>query len=314
MPQSEFREMSLGEHLEELRRRIIYALIFWGLAIVACLFFQDPLMRVAVWPHTKTMQRVLASQGPSQQLRTLQKWQRKLQNNPPLAKGEKVHHQALLAVLRYLEHQEQQIRKSALKLKILKYQSGFLAYLKVCFIVGLLLGAPFALYQIWLFVAEGLYEHEKKYLRIFAPFSYIAFFCGVAFGYFILIPLALYYLSTYADPEIAENFISLDWYLSLLFALTFVIGLVFELPLVMIFLNQLGILGFEEYWNYWRYWLLLAVISGALLTPPDPFTQMLLAIPIVSLYGVGLVFVYFFDKKKQHQGDEADGEEDWLDL
>ena len=295
------REMTLGEHLEELRRYVIRALYFLGGAVVVALFFQEPLMRLVVWPHTKTMRALLEEKKPEKEWVELQKLLPKLKQLSPQSEREKLYQKTLLLLIHHLKTQQKKWRESATKLKLLRYQSGFIAYLKVCFIVGLFFGAPFALYQLWLFVSEGLYEHEKRAIRFYAPFSYLAFFLGVAFGYFILIPVGLRYLSTFASPDIAENFISMDWYLSLFFALTIALGLLFELPLVMLLLSRLGIFEPSQYISYWKYWILLAFTLSAFLTPPDPFTQILLAFPVCGLYGVGILLAKWFGKKKEEE-------------
>ncbi len=304
MGKTHLKEMSLGDHIEELRARVIRGLLFLALTIGVTLFFQDQLMWIVVQPHARTMEKVVMSRPKDPHLEHLSHLAQTLQKNfldskkdkksLHLSKKEQHLAKAIVDVVHYLEWQEKKLQKSATKLKILKYQSGFMAYLKVCFIVGLFFGAPFFLYQLWLFVEAGLYDHEKKYVKIFAPVSFISFFVGVAFGYFVLIPIGLQYLSTFASPEIAENFISIDWYLSLFFALTIALGVLFELPLFMLFLSKLGIFTWKTYFEQWKYWILISTILGAVLTPPDPVTQILMATPMVFLYGFGILLSYLF--------------------
>lgn len=308
-------EMSLGDHIEELRTRVIHGIFFLTLSVMVTLFFQDPLMKIVVAPHAETMESIVKGRPADTRLTALEETLRDLSKIPPKTPQEKLTRQALEETVKYIKGQEEKIQKSATKLKIMKYQSGFIAYLKVCFIVGIFFGTPFLLYQIWLFAAAGLYSHEKKYILFFAPFTFIAFFAGVAFGYYVLIPLGLKYLSTFANPEIAENFISIDWYLSLFFALTIALGLIFELPLVMLFLSKIGLFDAASYLAYWKYWILISVIVGAVLTPPDPVTQVLLALPICGLYGLGVLLAYLFRSSNEENGEETeeDTEEDTED-
>ncbi|RME04191.1 MAG: twin-arginine translocase subunit TatC [Planctomycetota bacterium] len=281
--------MPFSDHLEELRSRIIRSLLYIVAATILCLFFQDPLMNFAIYPHKKVMEKILSKRkknSPLQQLQSL------LQHSQPhLSPSEQKLWQATLHYLNYLEKRRE---KNASKLKIMKYQSAFLAYLKVCIIAGIFFAAPLILWEIWAFVAAGLYAHEKKALTFFSPLVLLSFLLGSWFGYHFLIPIGLEYLATFANPEIAQNFISLDWYLSLFFGLTLAIGLVFELPLVMFLLNKMGVFTTKDYLRGWRYWILISTIIGAVLTPPDPITQMLLAVPMCLLYGLGVLLSYLF--------------------
>ncbi|RMG07288.1 MAG: twin-arginine translocase subunit TatC, partial [Planctomycetota bacterium] len=170
----------------------------------------------------------------------------------------------------------------------IKYQEGFISLLKLALVAGIFLTSPLCAWELWRFVAVGLYPHEKRYVNLFAPLTFGAFLLGATFGYFVLIPFGLKFLATYAPPELVSGTFALGDYLSLFTTLTIVVGLVFELPLVMTFFTLINIGGSAFYRRYRRHMLLGAFIVAAVITPPDPATQCLLAIPLICLYEVGI--------------------------
>lgn len=173
-------------------------------------------------------------------------------------------------------------------IQVLKYQESFFAHLQVALISALILTMPYIIYQMWLFAAEGLYSHEQRYVRLFLPFALLLFALGVLFGYFALIPLSLQFLARYGGGDIRVG-ITLSSYISLFFSLTFVCGLVFELPLAMLLLDKIQIFSTRHYLDHWRHFILGAFVLAAFLTPPDAVTQLLLAGPMISLYFLGIL-------------------------
>ncbi|NUM36243.1 MAG: twin-arginine translocase subunit TatC [Candidatus Brocadiae bacterium] len=171
-------------------------------------------------------------------------------------------------------------------IQVLHYEESFFCHLKVSIIASLILTIPFIFYQMWLFISTGLYESEKRYFGVFFPFILLFFLTGILFGYFILIPLALKFLGGYGE-NIQIGF-TLSSYLSLFFVLTFVSGIIFQLPLLMLFSIKIGILKSNYYLENWRYAVLIIFILAAVLTPPDVVTQLLLAIPMLFLYFCGI--------------------------
>ncbi len=233
----EEKKLSLGEHLEELRLRIIVCVVSLIACFILSWLFKSQILWIAQRPHNLTME----SMGLSATL------------------------------------------------KVLSYQEGFFAYLKLCFISAFFLSYPMVLYQAWKFVAVGLYSHERRYVKTFLPFSVGAFILGGLFGYFILIPLALKFLINILGPGI-EPIITMNQYISLVFLLTLALGLVFQLPLVMLLLDKVGIFKAEAYIQWRKFAILGAFILSAMITPTaDPFTQTGTALPIMALYEVGIL-------------------------
>ena len=174
------------------------------------------------------------------------------------------------------------------ELQVLSYQEGFYAYMKLCFITAGFLAYPFIIYQIWQFVSAGLYKKEQKYVLLFLPISYAAFVVGGLFGYFLLIPFGLQFLIGILGPGI-QPIITMQQYVSFVFMLTVALGLVFQLPLIMLLLSKIRIITPDKFVAWRKYAILVIFIIAAIVTPPDPFTQIMTAIPMIVLYELGIL-------------------------
>jgi sec-independent protein translocase protein TatC len=150
---------------------------------------------------------------------------------------------------------------------------------------------------LWQFLAPGLLKKERKLLPVIVFFSVLCFLVGGAFAYFIIIPYALQFFLSLAPIDI-ENNIALDFYIGFLLRLIIVFGVVFELPMLSLILSKFGLLTPQFMRKYRRYAIVGAFILGAILTPPDPTTQVLLAIPIILLYELSIYISYFFTTKR----------------
>ncbi|NRA96666.1 MAG: twin-arginine translocase subunit TatC [Planctomycetes bacterium] len=165
---------------------------------------------------------------------------------------------------------------------------AFFSYVKVSFVVGLVCTAPLWIYQIWAFIAAGMYSNERYVVHKYVPFCVVLFLIGITFGYTTLIPLGLRYLLTFGDPTVIQNWIGLKEYLGLFTVLTLVLGVTFQLPVIMIGMARSGVVGPDAFRRK-RKWMILSIfIAGAILTPPDPVTQCLLAFPLIGLYEFGI--------------------------
>ena len=188
-------------------------------------------------------------------------------------------------------------REEPVPLQLLNYTEAFFSTLKLAFLVGLLCGLPWITFEMWTFIAAGLYQHERSVVAPFLPFSMLGLVAGGMFAYHVLIPVGLTYLGGYGDPDLfAPNF-TLSHYLSLVFTLLIGMGLVFQLPLLMIMLSRSGLVSPEMFREVRKYSLLGALITAALLTPPDVVTQMLMAGPLVILYESGILASLWFRRR-----------------
>jgi sec-independent protein translocase protein TatC len=182
----------------------------------------------------------------------------------------------------------------------------FFAYLKVAFIAGILASAPLIFYQIWLFVAPGLYRKEKKYLIPFVVSSTFLFVGGALFGYFVVFPFGFKFFIGFAN-EYVKALPSVKQYLSFSIKLLFAFGVVFELPVVIFFLAKIGVVTPKLLRKKRKYAILLTFALAAILTPPDVITQCMMAVPLIVLYEIGILVAILARKKKQEDR-EVEGE------
>ena len=185
-----------------------------------------------------------------------------------------------------------QFRRSAEKIDrpvTLNVQEAFMTYMKVSFIAGLVIASPWMFYQLWLFVAAGLYPHERKYVHTYLPMSIILFLGGVAFCFYAVLPTVLDFLLSYnANLELTAQIRISEW-ISFAVMLPLMFGISFQLPLAMLFLAKINIFKVEHYIAQWRLAVLaIAVISMVLTPTPDPMTMLMMMTPLLVLYGLGI--------------------------
>lgn len=182
--------------------------------------------------------------------------------------------------------------------KSLSAHEPFMIYLKASLLVGAVLSSPWVFYQIWIFVAAGLYPHEKRYVNIYLPFSVGLFLLGVLVAFFFVFEPVLDFLFTFnrhlgisPEPRITE-------WLGFVLMLPLGFGIAFQLPLVMLFLQRIGIFTVQMYLSYWRVAILIIFVIAAILTPPDPWSMSLLALPLSFLYFGGILLCKIMPKGK----------------
>jgi sec-independent protein translocase protein TatC len=173
---------------------------------------------------------------------------------------------------------------------------AFFTYMKVAFIAGLILTSPFVLYQIWAFVAPGLYQKEKKYVVPFVLGGSVFFALGVLFGYFVALPVGFRFLLGYATDFI-KPMPSMKEYLSFSIKFLLAFGLVFEFPVVLVLLARIGVVDAKTLARQRKYAILLIFIFAAVMTPPDLISQVLMALPLMGLYELSILLSKIFGKK-----------------
>ncbi len=185
----------------------------------------------------------------------------------------------------------------------------FFAYLKTAFIAGILLVSPYIFYQLWMFIAPGLYQNEKRYVIPFVLFSTILFVGGGLFGYFIVFPLGFRFFLGFAN-EYVQALPSVKQYFSFSIKLLFAFGIVFELPVVIFFLSKTGLVTVDFLRQKRKYAILLTFVIAAIITPPDVITQCIMAGPLIILYEIGIIIARIGARKKvvEDEAVESDGE------
>lgn len=179
----------------------------------------------------------------------------------------------------------------------------FFADLGTIIVVGIIVGSPIFVYFLWKFIEPALYPEEKEGMRFSAVFATFFFLLGISFGYFILTPLALQFFAQYTiSPQILNQF-DIMTYFSMILFWAFGTGLLFELPVVVYFLSKVGIITPEMMRNQRKFALLVVLVIGAFLTPPDPVSQLIVALPLLLLYeGSIYISAYVNKRRKQRLG------------
>jgi sec-independent protein translocase protein TatC len=183
----------------------------------------------------------------------------------------------------------------------------FFTYMKIGALAGLMVALPVILWQIWGFVAPGLHGHEKRFAVPFVLASCLCFGAGAWFGFTYVFPTIFTFLVKFGTGtgEI-EAMLSMGAYLSLAGKLLLAFGIVFELPIVIFFLARMGVVDHLWLRKNRKYALVLAFAIGAILTPPDVFSQSALALPFILLYEVGIWLAFFFGKKESEEAADRD--------
>ncbi len=186
----------------------------------------------------------------------------------------------------------------------------FFVYLKVGLLGALVLASPVVIYQVWSFVAPALYDKERRLFMPVFGLSVLLFIIGVCFAYFVVFPVAFKYLLGYSGVAL-KPYLSMSLYFGFAAKLLIAFGMAFQLPLVIMVLSMVGLVTAKKMAGYWRYALICSVIVAALLTPPDIFSQILMGVPLMVLYWLGVLLAWIFGKKRSEVSEESeDGSED----
>lgn len=190
-------------------------------------------------------------------------------------------------------------QKAVFKPQALNAQEPFMIYLQASFVLGCVLAGPWVFWQAWIFVAAGLYPHEKRYVYIYLPFSIFLFFSGAALVFlFVLDPVLDFFLGYNRSMGIAPDIRQSEW-LGFVLILPLAFGVSFQLPLVMLFLNRIGLVSLETYLSHWRVATLVIFVISMVLTPTmDPWTMLFMAVPLMFLYIGGLLLCKWMPRGK----------------
>ncbi|WP_457592659.1 twin-arginine translocase subunit TatC [Hydrogenimonas sp.] len=184
----------------------------------------------------------------------------------------------------------------------------FFTAVKVSLFAGFLMALPFILYQFWLFVAPGLYEHERKYIWPFVFFASGMFFLGALFAYYVVVPYGFAFLVNFAE-QIVTVAPKINEYVGFFTKIMIGFGIAFELPVITFFLALLGLVDDQTLKSFFKYAIILIFVLAALLTPPDVVTQLLMAIPLIILYGVSILIAKFVNPYRPPENEENGSEQ-----
>jgi sec-independent protein translocase protein TatC len=237
--------MSLGDHLEELRARLILALIGLVLGTALCLFFGGKIIALIEKPYINVM-------------------------------GEEARMQTIAPA------------------------EGLVSYMKIAFISGLILTCPWVFYQLWMFVAAGLYPHERRYIQIAVPFSAALFVIGSLFFLLVVAPLTIGFLIKFNEKILdVESRFTFPSYISFVTLLMLVFGIAFQTPIAIFILNRSGLISIETFCKSRKFVFLGVFIVGAMVTPPDFISQVTLAVPLYALFELGILLSWLAERRKK---------------
>lgn len=265
--------MTFWEHLEELRRRIIIMAIAIAVFTLLCLSFSKPIEKVIMFPLGTSMNTLIA-------------------NAIDTASGSEASISGFLAIA--MRAGVSSVNAELMKVGPLE---GIMAFLKLGITAGILLALPIIIYQVWAFVFPALNREEQRFAIPLFLIILTFFILGAAFAYFIVTPVVLQF-SAQLFPSMPNRW-DLQNYVGFITRLILGFGIAFELPIVMAFLSRIGVInarGFREKQNYA---LLGICVMSALLTPADPWSMLLMAIPLFLLYQLGIFFAYLVEKESE---------------
>jgi len=176
------------------------------------------------------------------------------------------------------------IKDMKLQIINIKMSGQFLTHMYISIVAGFILAFPYVLWEIWRFIKPAMKESEQKYSSGGVFISSVLFLMGILFSYFIIVPLTVNFLGTYQVSDSVYNQISLTSYINTVVSVTFSVGLVFELPILVYFLTKIGVLTPDFMRNNRKYMYVIMLILAAVITPPDMFSQILVVLPLIILY------------------------------
>ena len=253
-PDSPDAKMSLGDHLEELRWRILKAMIGLVIATAISLFFTKDFISLLERPYEAAA------------------------TNAGLPNHE---------------------------LTVMNASAGFTTYMRVAIIAGMLLAAPWTFYQLWAFIAAGLYPHERKHITYAVPFSALLFISGALLFLFYVSTPTLQFFATFNSWLGLNPIVTLQNHIKFMTTLMFVFGLSFQTPLVILFLSKMGIVRAKNIGKYRPHMILIILIIAAFATSPSPVDQIALAVPIYLLFELGIILAKISERNKLTREQEA---------
>ena len=181
----------------------------------------------------------------------------------------------------------------------------FFVHLKAAFAVGVIVAFPYVVWELWKFLEPALYKQEKKPVGMAFALSTGLFYLGVVVGYFIVLPVCLQFFMNYTVSDTVANTITIGSYMSMFFSMVLLIGIAFEFPTVVLVLNRLGVLSRKMLRKGRRYAVIIVLVLSALITPADPFSMFVLALPLYFLYELSILLCSKSDQTPGEDGSAA---------
>ncbi|HJV45456.1 MAG TPA: twin-arginine translocase subunit TatC [Bacillota bacterium] len=244
-------EMSWVDHLGELRKRIIWVLLFFVIALIIGFFFAQPVV----------------------------------------------------------EHLKKDPAAAQITWHVFGISDALRIYMQVAFIIAFAVTLPIILYQIWAFVKPGLSDHERRAIGAYLPFSVLLFLVGVAFAYYGIFPMIMKFMLGITESLGAQETYGMTQYFQFMFNLVLPIGLLFELPIIVMFLTTIRVINPFALARYRKYAIFVSVIIASMITPPDLFSHLMAAVPLIILYEASIWLSRMVYRKQKLRDDEIEAGE-----
>lgn len=315
------KSMSLGDHLEELRARLILSLLGVVIGLAVMLFFGTKLVTFLSTPYYHAMEKVyqqkykvikkqIEADGSLDDLVCIVISDKNARTYQSLKPGDRFYAQ----IKRYQDDPNDPVfanlRAPAGKIKIdpesieglrtLRGQEGMMVYFKVSLVFGFILVCPWVFWQAWVFISAGLYRHERKFVHVVAPVSALLFMSGAVFFIAVVAPMAMSFFLQFDQLLNAESNWTLQYYIDFVLMLTLVFGAAFQMPIAIVFAEMMGLVSIDMLTQNRKYVILALLFIAAVATPPDVVSQIMLATPMYILYEGSIVVCRFLRKKKTH--------------
>lgn len=261
-------EMSFLEHLEELRWHIIRSVLAIMVMAVLAFIFKDFIFNTIIFkPKTPGFwtNRMFAQFGD------------------------------------FIGSEAIKINQNDLQLISIKMAGQFLTHIWTALVAGFIVASPIVFFEFWRFIKPALYENEKKHASGAVFFTSILFTMGVLFGYYLIVPLSIHFLGNYSISNEVTNQININSYISTVVSISLASGVVFLLPIFVFFLSKVGLLTPAFMKRYRRHSYVAMLLLSAIITPPDVFSQIMVAIPLVFLYEIGIFISRRIEKRREKE-------------
>lgn len=267
-PEEEEKIMSFWDHLEELRWHIMRSIV--AIMVLAVIAF---LNRKIIFDYI-----ILAPSTPHF-----------ITNRVFCRLGEIIHVSSIC------------IKNLHFQIINISMSGQFLTHMYISTVAGFIIAFPYILYEIWLFIKPALLDKEEKYSKGGVFISSFLFVLGVLFSYFLIVPLTVNFLGNYQVSDTVTNQISLKSYINTVVSVTFAVGIVFELPILVYFLTRIGVITPSFLTSNRKYMFVVLLMLAAIITPPDMFSQIMVVIPLIGLYEVSIKVSKRIYKKVQQE-------------
>ena len=281
--------MPFLDHLEELRWRILKALTAIVLGAGVAFVFSDPLLHLLTAPYEDAVHS-LQQQGSPGPVEAMKRW---LEEVRGLHVEEPSVEEATWPALPYNR-----------QLQSLKVMTWFFVTLQVALLGGLILALPVVFYQFWRFVAPGLVTTEKKLFLPIVGMSVFCFTAGAAVAHSLVLPIGLRFFLSLEPRDMTSQW-AVDEYIGFVLRLIFGFGIVFEMPVVSLFLARLGLITADYLRSIRRYAVVVIFVMAAVFTPPDPLSQLMMALPLLGLYEISIWVAVVAERRRKEPNDDT---------